>query len=78
MTLDTTHPLYLLPEVCSYLRMDERSVRRILRRRKLAYIQDGPGATIRVSHEALMEYVGRMTVHVEPEKERTKKPKACG
>lgn len=75
MTWDTIEAkeFYFVDEVATILRMDVASVRRLLTGKKMPKHQAKPGAKIRIRHRDLMDYVDRMRVDVEPEKERGKK-----
>lgn len=75
MSWDTieTREFYFVDEVAEILRMDVRSVSRLIKTRKIAAHQEKPGAKIRIRHRDLMAFVERMRVDVEPEKERGKR-----
>lgn len=72
MSWDTieTREVYFVDEVAEILRMDERSVRRLIKAGKIVVHQEKPGAKIRIRHRDLLAFVERMRVDVEPEKER--------
>lgn len=72
MTWDTfeAKEFYFVDEVAEILRMDVASVRRLIRLKKLAKYQDGPGAKIRIRHRDLKACLERMFADVEPEREK--------
>jgi len=79
------HEFYFVEEVAEILRMDVKSVRRLIKQRRIAVYQDKPGAVVRIAHADLMAYLCRMRVEVEPEKEHKEnkseinaKEKVCG
>jgi excisionase family DNA binding protein len=75
MSWDTvaTKEFYFVDEVAEILRMDVRSLSRIIKSKRITVHQEKPGAKIRIRHRDLMAFVERMRVDVEPEKERAAK-----
>ena len=73
---------YTLDEVTKILRISERSIRQIIRARRMAHYQPTPGGRILVRHADLMEYLERMRVDVQPETEprhgNARREKNCG
>lgn len=64
---------YTTAEVAAILRMDRRTfVRRVIKRGRITYHQDGPGAAITVRYADLQAYLSSIRVDVRPEKERVK------
>lgn len=73
MTWDTmeAREFYTLAEVADLLRMEPKTAyRRLIRRHRLRFHQDGEGAPILVRHRDLIDYITGMAVEVAPEKER--------
>lgn len=60
---------YTVSEVAIILRMDPDSFRKcVMRRGRIAYHQDRPGAMIRIRHDDLEAYIASTRVEIRPEK----------
>ncbi len=64
---------YFVAEVAEILRMDPERLRLLIKAKRIAFHQDHRGAQIRIKHSDLMDYLERIRVDVEPEKERPAK-----
>lgn len=68
---------YTTAEVAAILRQHPKAFyRRVIKRGRIAYHQDGPGAAITIRHADLQGYLASIRVDVRPEKERTNNPGA--
>lgn len=65
---------YSIREVAKILGVDAENLRKkIIKGKRIAYHQDGPGSSIRIQHADLLEYIERNRVTIPNEKERQKK-----
>lgn len=77
MTWETfeAHEFYFVAEAAQILRMSERELRRLMKRRRLPYHQIDPDGRVRIAHADLMAFLAATRIEVLPEPVRPARPR---